>query len=149
VDSNVVIDTDDLIGHDLIHLADDCILDASCGVSAITYEAGRGKGALHPLGTMRIRHVAIGERAVIGPNAMVLPGRVAPDSVVLPCSATSNPPSIWRGSTKPSFGPEGRAAVNTQDPALGVLAGLASMWLTSLLINLLSYPVIGGFYLVG
>jgi hypothetical protein len=143
VGRNVVIDTDDLLGYDLIELQDDCILDAASGVSAITYEAGK-PGDKFPLGTMRLEPVCVGERAVVGPNAMVTPGRVATDSVVLPCSATSNPPGQWRGSTQPSYGPEGRAAVNTQDPALGVPTGLAAMWITSFLVTLLTYPVVGG-----
>jgi hypothetical protein len=143
VGRNVVIDTDDLLGYDLIELQDDCILDAASGVSAITYEAGK-PGGKFSLGTMRLEPVCVGERAVVGPNAMVTPGRVAPDSVVLPCSATSNPPGLWRGSTRPTYGPEGRAAVNTQDPALGIVAGFAAMWITSFLITLLSYPVVGG-----
>jgi hypothetical protein len=141
----VVIDTDDLLGYDLIELQDDCILDAASGVTAIQFEAGNPTGK-HPLGTMHARAVCVGERAVVGPNAMVTPGRVAPDSVVLPCSATSNPPSVWRGSSKPTFGPEARAAVNTRGPALGVFAGLVAMWCTSLLIFLLSYPVVVGYW---
>lgn len=143
---NVVIDTDDLVGHDLIELQDDCILDAACGVSAITYTAGQ-RTDKRPLGTMRISPVCVGKGATVGPNAVVTPGRVAPDSVVLPCSATSNPPSVWRGSTKPTFGPEGRAAVNTQDPALGVLSGLAAMWSASFVITMLAYPVVGEYIL--
>lgn len=145
VGRNVVIDTDDVLGHDLIELQDDCILDASCGVSAITFEAGKPTDK-HPLGTMRVRPVCVGERAIVGPNAMVTPGRVAPDSVVVPCSATSNPPSVWHGSSKPTFGPDGRAAVNTQERPLGVVAGLAAMWITSFLITLLSYPVVVGYW---
>jgi hypothetical protein len=142
VGCNVVIDTDDLVGHDLIELQDDCILDASCGVSAITYTAGQ-RTDKYPLGTMRISPVCVGKGAVVGPNAVATPGRVAPDSVVLPCSATSNPPHVWRGSSKPTTGPEGRAAVNTQDTALGVISGLAAMWTASFVITVLAYPVVG------
>lgn len=143
VGRNVVIDTDDLLGYDLIELQDDCILDAASGVSAITYEAGK-PGDKFVLGTMRLEPVCVAERSVVGPYAMVTPGRVAPDSVVLPWSATSNPPALWRGSSRPTHGPEGRSAVNTQDPALGIITGLATMWVTSFLITLLSYPVVGG-----
>jgi hypothetical protein len=139
---NVVIDTDDLLGYDCISLQDDCILDAACGVSAITYAAGK-PGDKYPLGTMTVRAVTVGQRGVVGPNAVVTPGHVKPDAVVLPCSATSNPLSVWSGSTRPTHGPEASAAVKTQDPAFGVLAGLAALWITHLLILALGYPLTG------
>lgn len=145
VGRGVVIDTDDVLGFDLVELQDDCILDAASGVTAIQFEAGN-RTSKYPHGTMHARAVCVGKRAVVGPNAMVTPGRVAPDSVVLPCSATSNPPSVWRGSNKPTFGPEARAAVNTRDAALGVGAGLVAMWTASFSITLLAYPLVVGYW---
>lgn len=140
---NVIIDTDDLLGYDAIELRDDCVLDAACGVSAITYEAGKPADRF-PHGTMKVKSVVLGERALVGPHAMVTSGHVAADAVILPCSATSNPPAVWKGSSMPTSGPQARAAVNTQEPqALGVLSGLAALWCTSLLITLMAYPVVG------
>lgn len=147
VGRNVVIDTDDLQGYDNITLKDDCVLDAACGVTAITFKAGKPADQPNPRGLMRVAPTVVGARAVVGPHAMVVAGSVPDDAVVLPCSATSNPQARWSGSSRPAS--ELKASVRTQESALGAAAGLAAVWTTSLLLKIATYPVLCKFQTYG
>jgi hypothetical protein len=186
VGRSVVIDTDDLLGHDLITLKarmscpvfggwgragyqactycrsvcnplcrqhccccccgtlqDGCCLEASSGVTAVSFAAAHQPAAdneEYPLGSMTCSPVVVGEWAVVGPHAMVVHGEVQADAVVEPCSATSSP------CAAPKAGAEALATVRTLERPVGVLPGLLAMVLASMLVSLAFLPAGGGYH---
>lgn len=139
IGANVLIDTDDFLGHDLIDVKDDAVLDMFCGVTAITYEAGKPTDRF-PTGKMIIKRASIGKGAVVGSHGMVVCTDVADGAVVQPCTASNHPPSVWKGTQWPQSGPDGITAAKSQDRPLGVLSGLLALVVTDLVMALITFP---------
>jgi hypothetical protein len=141
VGSNVMIDTDDFLGFDLIEVKDDAVLDMFCGVTAVTFEAGKPTDEF-PTGTMTVKRASIGKGAVVGAHGMVVCCDVADGAVVQPCTASNHPHAAWKGSRWPQSGPDGVTAAKSQDKPLGVLSGLLALVITDLFLAVVSYPII-------
>lgn len=139
IGANVLIDTDDFLGHDLIEVKDDAVLDMFCGVTAITYEAGKPTDKF-PTGTMIIKRASIGKGAVVGSHGMVVCTDVADGAVVQPCTASNHSSSAWKGTRWPQSGPDGITAAKSQDRPLGVLSGLLALVVTDLVMALITFP---------
>jgi hypothetical protein len=139
VGNNVLIDTDDFLGYDLIDVKDDAVLDMFCGVTAVTYEAGKPTDKF-PTGKMTIKRASVGKGAVIGSHGMVVCTNVADGAVVQPCTASNNPAAAWKGTKWPQSGPDGITAAKSQDRPLGVLSGLLALVITDLVMALLTFP---------
>lgn len=144
VGCNVLIDTDDFLGFDLIEIKDNAVLDTFAGVTSVSFEAGK-PDAMFPTGTMTLKRATIGAGAVVGAHGMVVCSDVADGGVVQPCTASNNPPAAWKGSRWPQSGPQAVTAAKTQDRPLGVLSGLLALIITDEFLALLSYPVFSEF----
>lgn len=141
VGDNVMIDTDDFLGFDLIEVRDDAVLDKFCGITAMTFEAGKPSDKF-PTGKMTLKRAGIGAGAVIGAHSMVVCSSVADGAVVQPCSASNNPPAAWRGSRWPQTGSDAAVAAKSQDNPLGVWSGLLAMIITDFVLAIVSYPFV-------
>jgi hypothetical protein len=139
IGNNVLIDTDDFLGYDLINVKDDAVLDMFCGVTAVTYEAGKPTGKF-PTGKMTIKRASVGKGAVVGSHGMVVCTNVADGAVVQPCTASNNPAAAWKGAKWPQSGPDGITAAKSQDRPLGLLSGLLALVITDLVMALLTFP---------
>lgn len=140
VGKNVMIDTDDFQGHDLIDVKDDAVLDMFCGISAVTFEAGKPSDKF-PTGKMTIKRASIGKGAVVGAHGMVVCSDVPDGAVVQPCTASNNPPAAWKGSRWPQTGPDAVIAAKSQDKPLGVGSALLAMIITDEVLAVISYPI--------
>jgi len=139
VGKDVLIDTDDFLGYDLIEIKDGATMDVFCGITAVTFTAGKPSDKF-PSGKMTIKRASVGAGAVVGAAAMVVCADVPDGGVVKPCTASNNPPAVWKGTRWPQSGPDAVTAAKTQGKPLGVLSGLMALLITDVVIGLIATP---------
>lgn len=142
VGANVLIDTDDFLGYDLIDVKDDAVCDMFSGVTAVTFEAGKPTDRF-PTGKMIVKRSSVGKGAIVGAHGMVVCVDVPDGAVVQPCTASNNPPSVWKGTRWPQSGPDGVTAAKSQDKPLGVLSGLLALVITDSVLAIIMFPFTG------
>lgn len=142
VGADVLIDTDDFLGYDLIEVGDGAVCDMFSGVTAVTFEAGKPSDRF-PTGKMVVKRSSVGKGAVVGAHGMVVCAEVPDGAVVQPCTASNNPPAVWKGSRWPQSGPDGITAAKSQDRPLGVLSGLLALVITDLVLATITFPFMG------
>lgn len=140
IGKNVLIDSDDFLGYDLLEVKDNAVLDMYCGVTAVTFEAGKPHDKF-PTGKMTIKRASVGAGAVVGAHGMVVCADVPDGGVVQPCTASNNPPAAWKGTRWPQTGPDAVVAAKSQDKPLGVLSGVLALLITDEVLAIVSYPL--------
>lgn len=144
IGKDVLIDTDDFLGYDLIEIKDGATMDVFCGITAVTFHAGKPSDKF-PSGKMTIKRASVGAGAVVGATAMVVCADVPDGGVVKPCTASNNPPAVWKGTRWPQSGPDAVTAAKTQGKPLGALSGLLALILTDAVLALIVTPFLRKF----
>jgi hypothetical protein len=153
IGQDVLLQTTDLSGFDLISIGSGSCLEHTSSVGAITCTAapppptapaGSSGGAATPLGsapfgTMSLKALRIGRDVTVGPQCQVTSCTVPDGSLVEPCTASSNP------ARKGGFsGPKDADAVRTGHSPLGAAPALLSAAAFSFMFSVcMCVPAVG------